>query len=169
VAAGVLCLVQLPDTPPEASIAYLAAPTGPSVLGSIALVIVVAGCANLWNGLDVAPGRAGKWFAVAGIVLLLAHRPLTAAVILLAGGLGAAVGVLPFDLRERGMLGDAGSNLLGVLVGFTLAEAVHGTWLLVVAAVVVALNLVAETVTLSRVISVVPPLRWFDRLGRLPG
>jgi hypothetical protein len=27
---------------------------------------------------------------------------------------------------------------------------------------------IAETVTLSRVIDVVPPLRWFDRIGRRP-
>jgi hypothetical protein len=28
------------------------------------------------------------------------------------------------------------------------------------------LNVLADTVTLSRVIDAVPPLRWFDRLGR---
>jgi hypothetical protein len=35
----------------------------------------------------------------------------------------------------------------------------------------VALHAVAETVTLSRVIALTPPLRWFDQLGRvrLPG
>ncbi|HZB02272.1 MAG TPA: hypothetical protein VE800_09215, partial [Actinomycetota bacterium] len=33
---------------------------------------------------------------------------------------------------------------------------------------VVALNLLAETLTLSRAISAVPPVRWADRLGKLP-
>jgi hypothetical protein len=35
------------------------------------------------------------------------------------------------------------------------------------AALGVVLNLLAETVTLSRIIRSVPPLRWFDDLGRL--
>ncbi len=34
--------------------------------------------------------------------------------------------------------------------------------------IAVVVNAVAETVTLSRVIEAVPPLRWFDGLGRLP-
>jgi len=34
--------------------------------------------------------------------------------------------------------------------------------------IVIGLNVLAETVTFSRTIEAVPPLRWFDRLGRLP-
>jgi hypothetical protein len=33
--------------------------------------------------------------------------------------------------------------------------------------VAVALNVLAETVTLSRLIDAVAPLRWFDRVGRV--
>ena len=32
---------------------------------------------------------------------------------------------------------------------------------------VVGLNILAETVTFTRTIEAIPPLRWFDRLGRL--
>jgi hypothetical protein len=39
-------------------------------------------------------------------------------------------------------------------------------WLAV--AVAVALNVLAETITLSRSIEAVPPLRWYDALGRIP-
>ena len=42
-------------------------------------------------------------------------------------------------------------------------------WAVVLSAgIAVVVNAVAETVTLSRVIEAVPPLRWFDALGRLP-
>ena len=34
--------------------------------------------------------------------------------------------------------------------------------------VLIALNLLSEVVSFSRVIERVPPLRWFDRLGRHP-
>jgi hypothetical protein len=65
------------------------------------------------------------------------------------------------------MLGDAGANLLGFTVGLGLALRLATWQLAVAAAVVVALNVLAETVTLSRVIDAAPPLRWVDRLGRL--
>ena len=67
------------------------------------------------------------------------------------------------------MLGDAGSNLLGFILGASLARSLS-TWALVAAlAVLMAAHAASETVTLSRVIERVTPLRWFDRLGRIPG
>jgi hypothetical protein len=72
------------------------------------------------------------------------------------------------DLRERAMLGDSGANLLGFLAGAEIVRRLPEPWLPVAAAVVVALNLLAETVTFSRTIEAIPPLRWFDHLGRLP-
>ena len=41
-------------------------------------------------------------------------------------------------------------------------------WLIAAVLVVVGLNVLAETVTFTRTIDAIPPLRWFDRLGRLP-
>jgi UDP-GlcNAc:undecaprenyl-phosphate/decaprenyl-phosphate GlcNAc-1-phosphate transferase len=83
-----------------------------------------------------------------------------------AAALGAAVGVLPFDLLERAMLGDAGSNPLGVLAGAGLAVVLPTAGVVVAAVAAVLMQVAAETVTLSRAIEAVPPLRWFDRLGR---
>ena len=66
------------------------------------------------------------------------------------------------------MLGDSGANLLGFLAGAEIVRRLPEPWLPVAAATVVGLNLLAETVTFSRTIEAIPPLRWFDRLGRLP-
>jgi hypothetical protein len=66
------------------------------------------------------------------------------------------------------MLGDAGANLLGFTVGVALYGALTDAQVVAAAAVAVALNVVADTVTLSRVIDAMPPLRWFDRIGRRP-
>jgi hypothetical protein len=64
------------------------------------------------------------------------------------------------------MLGDAGSNPLGFIVGTGLA-AILPTWGVILAAVMaLGLQVAAETVTISRLIEAVPPLRWYDRLGR---
>ena len=65
------------------------------------------------------------------------------------------------------MLGDGGSNLLGFTAGLGLYLVLPGPWVWVAASVAVALNVLADTVTLSRLIDAVGPLRWFDRLGRV--
>lgn len=130
-------------------------------------VPVLAGSANLWNLLDVMPGRALKFFlpAVAALGLASSER---AYEVLAAIGFGGGAFALFFDLREYAMLGDAGSNVLGFVVGIGLLVTLDPPGLVVALVVILALHLLAETVTLSRIIEAPPPLRWFDRLGRLP-
>ncbi len=79
---------------------------------------------------------------------------------------GAGLGLLADDLSERLMLGDAGANALGGVVGLGAVLACPPATRTVLLAVVAALNLAAETVSFSRVIDAVPPLRALDRLGR---
>ena len=126
-------------------------------------LIAIAGCTNVWNGLDVAPGRATKGFLVVALILLVVDWK---AFLLVCTG--AATGVLVPDLRERGMLGDSGANLLGFLAGAEIVRRLPEPWLIAAVLVVVGLNVLAETVTFTRTIEAIPPLRWFDRLGRLP-
>lgn len=127
---------------------------------------VVAGAANLWNLLDVRPGRALKWFLLAATALVGWYARYDD--LLVAPAIGSAVALLVLDLRERAMLGDAGSNLLGFIIGLALFR-VLPTWGLGVAlGAILVLHVLGETVTLSRIIEASPPLRWFDRLGRLP-
>jgi UDP-N-acetylmuramyl pentapeptide phosphotransferase/UDP-N-acetylglucosamine-1-phosphate transferase len=124
---------------------------------------VVASTANVANLLDLRPGRCTKVFL-----------PLWGAGCLLdppggawsAGLAGAALAALPFDLRERGMLGDAGANALGAVVGTLLLAG--PVWLLLVAVVVLlALQLLSERVSFSRVIDGNRVLRAADRFGRV--
>jgi UDP-GlcNAc:undecaprenyl-phosphate/decaprenyl-phosphate GlcNAc-1-phosphate transferase len=126
-------------------------------------LVAIAGCTNVWNGLDVAPGRATKGFLVVATVLLVVD---VRAFLLVCAG--AATAVLVPDLRERGMLGDSGANVLGFLAGAEIVRRLPEVWLIAAVAIVVGLNVLAETVTFTRTIEAVPPLRWFDRLGRLP-
>lgn len=127
-------------------------------------VILVAASANLWNGLDVRPGRAAKAAVLPGLAFAVwgtsANMPAV------VGALVAAVAVLPLDLREVAMLGDGGANLLGFAAGLALYDLLPDGWIPVAAVVAAGSNVLAETVTLSRVIESVPPLRWVDRIGR---
>jgi UDP-GlcNAc:undecaprenyl-phosphate GlcNAc-1-phosphate transferase len=133
---------------------------------AISGVVVLAGSANVWNGLDVAPGRCLKAFLVPAVAFVawgtIADAPA------LVGLLIGAVLVLPFDLRESAMLGDGGANMLGFAAGIGLLEILSDGWVLVAACVAVLLNIAAETTSFSRVIERTPPLRWVDALGRRP-
>jgi UDP-N-acetylmuramyl pentapeptide phosphotransferase/UDP-N-acetylglucosamine-1-phosphate transferase len=126
-------------------------------------VPLIAGMTNLFNLLDVAPGRSLKY----GLVVAAALATVASSALLWAT-IGACLGSLPWDLRERGMLGDAGSNVLGFVLGVALYDRLSTAGLAMALAAILALHGTAETVTLSRLIDATPPLRWLDRLGRLP-
>jgi UDP-GlcNAc:undecaprenyl-phosphate/decaprenyl-phosphate GlcNAc-1-phosphate transferase len=143
-------------------VASLATPEGRSAWLLPLGAAVVASTANLANLLDLRPGRCTKLFL-----------PLWGAGCLLdppggawsAGLAGAALAGLPFDLRERGMLGDAGANALGAVVGTLLLAG--PVWLLLGAlAVLLALQALSERVSFSRVIDGNRVLRAADRFGR---
>lgn len=127
---------------------------------------VIALAANMGNLLDRAPGRTGKWGLACYVPVAIAAGASSAGVALGAVAGSAAVLLWP-DLRERLMLGDTGANALGAALGVTtvlvVGEGVRdGT-----ALALLGLTLLSEVVSFSRIIAAVPPLRIFDRLGRL--
>ncbi|OJF13173.1 hypothetical protein [Couchioplanes caeruleus] len=122
---------------------------------------VVAGTANLLNLLDLRPGRAIKAATVIGTPLVAGRGGA-----LTAGTLGAGVGLLPADLGEEIMLGDAGANALGALLGVALAARTGPAGRALALAVLAGLTAASEKVSFTRVIQDTPGLREFDALGR---
>src|SRR5438270_804247 len=76
---------------------------------------------------------------------------------------GAAIALLPEDLRERAMLGDTGANVMGGALGLGVVAACSPGVRIGALVVVAALNVLSELVSFSRVIEAVPPLRAADR------
>lgn len=128
---------------------------------------LIALSANLANLLDRAPGRVAKVTLVLGAALVATHLG-SGAPAGLSLLLGATVVLLVPDLRERVMLGDAGANVLGAALGWTLAVEAGAPARVVALVVVLGLNLASEVVSFSAVIARTPGLRAFDRLGRRP-
>lgn len=128
---------------------------------------LVALAANLANAFDRAPGRAVK-VTVAAWVPLAVVAGTGAAGVAVAVPVGAALGLLSADLGERLMLGDAGANLLGGVLGVAAVLALGPSARTVVVVTLVVLNAAAELTSFSRLIDRTPPLRRLDRLGRLP-
>jgi UDP-GlcNAc:undecaprenyl-phosphate GlcNAc-1-phosphate transferase len=118
---------------------------------------VIAGSANVLNLLDLRPGRALKVGVLAGAAL---RQP---------GVVGSCVAMLPGDLQERQMLGDAGANALGALLGVCLLHRVPSyVGRVTCLGGLIALTGASEVVSFSDVIERTPALRRLDRLGRRP-
>ncbi len=114
--------------------------------------LLVGLAANALNQLDTRPGRALKAYLAAAL-------PLDAPV-------GIAVLLLPYDLREMAMLGDAGSNALGALLGLNSVERFTGRGRWVAIGALAGLTLLGERTSIGAWIERTPGLAWIDRLGR---
>ena len=132
---------------------------------------LIAGGANLLNLFDLRPGRAIK-VATASAALIAAGSAVTgggpggsAAV---AAPLGAALAMAPEDLGERAMLGDAGANALGAMLGCAAAVSLPRPARVALLAGIAALAVASEKVSFTKVIERTTPLRWLDMLGRRP-
>jgi UDP-GlcNAc:undecaprenyl-phosphate GlcNAc-1-phosphate transferase len=140
---------------------------------------LVAGGANLLNLFDLRPGRAIK-VATASAVLIaaagsagkgrasgLAALPPRAAALAPLPPLAAALALLPEDLGERAMLGDAGANALGAMLGAAAAGLPRSARLVMLAGIA-GLTAASEKVSFTKVIERTPALRKLDMLGRRP-
>ena len=122
---------------------------------------LVAGGANLLNLFDLRPGRAIKVAAASGTLLGAAGQESVAA------PLAAALALLPEDLGERAMLGDAGANALGAMLGAS-AAGLPRTGRITLLAAIVGITAASEKISFTKVIERTPALHWLDMLGRRP-
>lgn len=129
---------------------------------AIALVVVTT---NLFNLLDLRPGRALKVFFVVAIGLCIGAWTLEP-VWLTGVFLGSLPVLLYYDLGEQGMLGDTGSNAIGAIAGVWMVLTLSTTAQLIALAVVVLITLYGEFRSISQMIDRTPVLRFLDRLGR---
>jgi hypothetical protein len=119
---------------------------------SLSGALLVALGANFLNQLDTRPGRALKVY--------LALAPLLRAPLL------PAVLIAPYDLREMTMLGDAGSNALGAMLGLGSVDRFTGRGRKLAIAALAGLNLLGEARSLGELIERNPLLARLDELGR---
>src|SRR5207249_9544167 len=99
--------------------AYATQGRGREDVGYLADLALLLLATNLFNLLDLRPGRAEKALALllAGLCLgAWTTQPLT----LLGVFIGPVAVIAVFTLRERAMLGDSGSYLVGALAGVSL-------------------------------------------------
>jgi len=143
------------------AMSYLGLSNGRWLLATGVLVLAT----NVFNLLDLRPGRSTKAFVLLGAGLAIGSRELRP---LWALGLFAAPALVAgaYDLRERAMLGDTGANLLGALAGLWLVLTLSGTGQLVALALLAAITLYGELRSISELVERTPGLRELDSWGR---
>jgi len=134
--------------------------------GEIVLnTFIIALFTNLLNLLDLRPGRAIKGFLLFLIIIVLMAGG-KVDILLIAPLLGAVLYYFYFDLKALAMMGDAGSNVLGLLLGYLAAAFLPMTFRIGVLLFLIAIHLFTEKYSISSTIERVGVLRFFDQLGR---
>ncbi|HEY5260596.1 MAG TPA: hypothetical protein VIJ33_00615 [Solirubrobacteraceae bacterium] len=143
------------------AMSYTGLSTGRWLLASAVLVLAT----NVFNLLDLRPGRSTKVFVLLGAGLTIGAATLTP---LWTVGLFAGPALIAgcYDLRERAMLGDTGANLLGALAGLWLVLSLSGTGQLVALVVLVAITVYGELRSITTLVERLPLLRQLDSWGR---
>jgi UDP-N-acetylmuramyl pentapeptide phosphotransferase/UDP-N-acetylglucosamine-1-phosphate transferase len=143
------------------AMSYLGLSSGRWLLAALVLVLAT----NLFNLLDLRPGRSAKAFVLLGAGLEIGAtnlRPLWALGLFVAPALVAGV----YDLRERSMLGDTGASLLGGVAGLWLVLTLSEAGQLVALALLLAVTLYGELRSISKLVERTPGLRQLDSWGR---
>ncbi len=125
--------------------------------------LLVSSSANFLNLLDLRPGRATRGALVVAVPLALAGGRGSAVARVVTG---ASAGIMPAELAEQTMLGDAGANAVGALVGVAYVAGASTPRIVTALAVLAALTAAAEVVSFTDVIEATPWLRRLDEWGR---
>jgi UDP-GlcNAc:undecaprenyl-phosphate GlcNAc-1-phosphate transferase len=130
--------------------------------GLLVNALIIALTTNTLNLLDLRPGRCGKAFLLGSLLLFCIGE--TSALRQLLPVIGGVLAYLPWDMRRVVMMGDAGANPLGALLGIGiigLAGPMRAFSLLLL----IGIHLYSEKYSLSRLIDDNPVLRFLDKLG----
>jgi UDP-GlcNAc:undecaprenyl-phosphate GlcNAc-1-phosphate transferase len=123
---------------------------------------------NLLNLLDLRPGRCIKFFLFLNAIfaISLSIKGNIYLLILFIPLLGTVLGYLPYDLNAKCMMGDAGSNVLGISTGILAVMSLNISEKIVNLVLLILIHVFAEKYSISDFISKNTVLSWLDELGR---
>ena len=127
--------------------------------------VLVALSANLLNLFDLRPGRALKGFFFLALFYIW-QVPFEEGILLLFPFLITSFVFLPWDLATKGMLGDVGSNMLGGVLGLAIVLTAPAGFQVLYMTLLIASHILAERMSLTKIIADNSVLRFIDSLGR---
>ena len=126
--------------------------------------LIIALSTNLMNLLDLRPGRAIKGYLVISIVLLFTLGEYTRNLLLLI--FPNVIAYFNQDLKAKAMMGDTGSNVLGISIGILFVMGYPLKVRLIWLAFLIFIHLLTEKYSLTKIIENNKFLNFIDKLGR---
>jgi len=111
------------------------------------------------------PIRALKGFLSISILLIIIGLSKEIRIILVSI-IGYAMAYLPQDIKAKSMMGDVGSNTLGVILGIVIVISYTMTAKFIVLALLVLIHIITEKYSLTEIIKKNSILNFIDELGR---
>lgn len=135
-----------------------------NIIDIVVNTLIIALSTNLMNLLDLRPGRAIKVYLLLAIVIFLTIIGYPKGLILLI--LPSVIVYFSHDLKAKAMMGDTGSNVLGISIGMLVAIGyglgVRVGWLLFL----IFIHILTEKYSLTKIIEQNKFLNFIDKLGR---
>lgn len=127
--------------------------------------LIMALSTNAINLLDLRPGRAGKGFLFISLLIILGGTgsPQLLYLLIIAGSL---IAFMPFDLKADAMMGDTGSNMLGMTLGYTAVFVLPVYLKIVYFILLIGFHLLTEKYSLTKIIENNRFLNYIDMMGR---
>lgn len=126
--------------------------------------LIIALSTNLMNLLDLRPGRAIKGYLVISIVLLFTLGEYTRNLLLLI--FPNVIAYFNQDLKAKAMMGDTGSNVLGISIGILFVMGYPLKVRLIWLAFLIFIHILTEKYSLTKIIENNKFLNFIDKLGR---
>lgn len=126
--------------------------------------LIIALSTNLMNLLDLRPGRAIKGYLVISIVLLFTLGEYTRNLLLLI--FPNVIAYFNQDLKAKAMMGDTGSNVLGISIGILFVMGYPLKVRLIWLAFLIFIHILTEKYSLTKIIESNKFLNFIDKLGR---
>jgi len=127
--------------------------------------LIIALFTNLINLLDLRPGRALKGFLSISILFVIIGLSREVRIILISI-IGYAAGYFPQDIKAKSMMGDIGSNTLGVVLGVVAVISYTMTAKYIVLALLILIHIFTEKYSITEIIKKNSILNFIDELGR---
>ncbi len=133
-----------------------------SIIINVLLIVLFTNTINMF---DLRPGRGLKVFILLSIIMisLAINRDLD---FVIFSVLGIVIAYLPNDIKGLSMMGDVGSNFLGITIGFYSAVCLHSLVKITLLVLLIIIHILGEFFSFSRIINKNKVLRYFDNLGR---
>ncbi|MEG1310884.1 MAG: glycosyl transferase [Romboutsia sp.] len=126
--------------------------------------LIIALSTNLMNLLDLRPGRAIKVYLITMSTIFVTLNGFVKALPLLI--VPNVVAYFKYDLKAKAMMGDTGSNVLGISIGILFVMGYSLKVRLLWLAFLIFIHILTEKYSLTKIIEKNKILNFIDKLGR---